>query len=272
MERLQKAVCLSCQCSVATSKRVNMMKLRLILLLWTVLSFSGNSALAQTAPTAVLNPAEGVNASLGSTVTFTCIINGTEDVLWRVDGISDPTVQRQRGITQNSTVGQPDGTFISRIHVSSTMENNGIEILCRAIGALSNGQSETVTLFVQGLLSSPTALGISDSEGPTRRLSWTPPPTLDLTDVHPDISHYNVCSSILNEVSCNDVQGTELSFLNIRIGIEFSVAAVNVVGEGNASTINHEPCDSTTGEFMCVLMCEKYNYFIHFYGLLMNVR
>ena len=106
-----------------------MMKLRLILLLWTVLSFSGNSALAQTAPTAVLNPAEGVNASLGSTVTFTCIINGTEDVLWTVDGISNPSVQREMGITQNNTVGQPDGTFISRIHVSSTMENTGIEIL-----------------------------------------------------------------------------------------------------------------------------------------------
>ncbi len=100
-----------------------------------------------------------------------------------------------------------------------------------------------VILFIQGLLSSPTPLNISDSEGPTRRLSWTPPPTLEV------ISHYNVCSSILNEVSCNDVQGTELSFLNIRMEIEFSVAAVNVVGEGNASTINHEPCDSTTGEF-----------------------
>ena len=78
-------------------------------------------------------------------------------------------------------------------------------------------------------------------------------------------------------MSCNDVQGTELSFLNIRIGIEFSVAAVNVAGEGNASTINHEPCDSTTGEFMCV--CKQYMYmdcmyFLHpsIHELLMNVR
>ena len=94
-------------------------------------------------------------------------------------------------------------------------------------------------------------LGISDSEGPTRRLSWTPPPTLDLTDVHPDISHYNVC---LNEVSCRNVEGTELSFLNIRMGIEFSIVAVNVVGQGNASTINHEPCDSTTGELIHIIM------------------
>ncbi len=101
-------------------------------------------------------------------------------------------------------------------------------------------------LFFQELLSSPTRLNISDSEESIRRLSWTPPPTLYLIG----IISYNVCSSILNEVSCNDVQGTELSFLNIRIGIEFSVAAVNVVGEGNASTINHEPCDSTTGEFI----------------------
>ena len=234
--------------SLATIRRSNTMKLRL-LLLWTVLSFSGNSALAQTVPTAVLSP-EGFNASLGSTVTFTCIINGTEDVLWIVDGISDPTVQRQRGITQNSTVGQPDGSFISRIHISSTMENNGIEILCRAIG-MFNGQSETVTLLIQGPLSSPTPLNILDSGGSTQRLSWTPQPTIDLTDIHPDVS-YNVCSSILNEVSCNDFQGTELLFVNVRIGIEFSVAAVNVLGESNASTINHEPCDSTTGECVYV--------------------
>ncbi len=234
--------------SLATIRHSNTMKLTL--LLWTVLSFSGNSAQAQTVPTAVLSPEGGFNASLGSTVTFTCIINGTEDVLWRVDGISDPTVQSQRGITQNSTVGQPDGSFISRIHISSTMENNGIEILCRAIG-MFNGQSETVTLSIQGLLSSPTPLNIFDSGGSTRRLSWTPPPTIDLTDIHPDIS-YNVCSSILNEMSCNDFQGTELLFVNVRIEIEFSVAAVNVLGESNASTINHEPCDSTTGECVYV--------------------
>ena len=227
-----------------------MMKSRL-LLLWTVFSLSGKSVLAQTTPTAVLSPAEGVNASLGSTATFTCIMNGTTNVLWLVEGSTDHTVQSQRGITQDTTASLPDGTYISRIHVSSTMENNGIEIQCLAVGTVTNGLSETVTLFIQGLLSSPTTLDISDSVGSTRRLSWTPPPTLDLTDIHPDISYYNVCSSILNEVSCKNVEGTELSFINIRMGIVFSIAAVNVVGEGNASTINHEPCDSTTGECIC---------------------
>ncbi len=79
------------------------MKLRLLLLcLWTVL-FSGNSALAQTTPTAVLSPAEGVNASLGSTATFTCIMNGTTNVLWLLEGSTDHSVQSQRGITQDTT-------------------------------------------------------------------------------------------------------------------------------------------------------------------------
>ncbi len=89
------------------------MKSRLLLLLWTVFSLSGKSVLAQTTPTAVLSPAEGVNASLGSTATFTCIMNGTTNVLWLVEGSTDHTVQSQRGITQDTTASLPDGTYIS---------------------------------------------------------------------------------------------------------------------------------------------------------------
>lgn len=226
------------------------MKLRvaILLLATTMVAYSGRQVLAQQQPTAVLlsaGAAAGYNASLGSTVTFTCIISGTSNVLWFVNGSSE---YDDRGIRREPTVALTDGTSMSRINVPATAENDGIEIFCLAVTISVNGQSETVTLLIQGLLSSPTALNISDqNNGTTRLLNWTPPPTLDLTDVDPDITHYNVCSTILSEVSCMSVQGTEFSFANIRIEIEFSVAAVNVVGEGNASTISHEPCNSTTG-------------------------
>ena len=199
---------------------------------------------AFTKPTAVLFPSGGYNAGLGSTATFTCIINGSTSVLWLVDGTSE---NENKGITINPILSQSDGTSLSQLNVPATIQNDGVEVYCLAVTTLVNGPSETVTLSIQGLLSSPSALEINTQNGHSQLLTWTPPPTLDLTNVDPDISFYNVCSTILNEVSCIEVQNTEHSFTNTRIRIEFSVSAVNVVGEGNASTITHEPCDPTTG-------------------------
>ena len=47
---------------------------------------------------------------------------------------------------------------------------------------------------------------------------------------------------------CINTTDLEHIFPNIRIPIEFSVTAVNVVGESNASTVVYQPCDPTTGK------------------------
>ena len=84
-----------------------------------------------------------------------------------------------------------------------------------------------------------------------RRLTWDEPFSLDITDVEPDISHFEVCYSLVNteKSRCIRVNQTEFTFLSVSVPLLFTVSAVNVVGEGNASSIPHDGngCDSTTG-------------------------
>ena len=212
------------------------------------------------APTAVLAPAEGFNASLGSIITFNCTVMPVgADIVWRVNGDSDSASHIARGIVRQPNIMESDETIISRIEVSATVENDEITIQCRASGDTLVASSSIVTFRVQGLLDPPSALMITASEPGRQRLSWMAPESLDITGIDPDISHYNVCSSILNEVSCRDVQGLEYTFVSVRIGIDFTVAAVNTVGEGNVSSIPYVPCDSGTGEemgyFNCYVVC-----------------
>ena len=211
-----------------------------------IVSFIGG-VLAQ-APTAVLTPAEGFNASLGSTIKFNCTVVGTTDVVWRIDENSNPADHTARGIIRLGDLEEPDGTIISMIQVSATMENDGIEIQCRAVGDTQVGSSSIEIFRVQGLLDSPSSLGITDLGSGMQRLSWEAPDSLDITNVDPDISHYNVCITILSEMSCRNVPGLEYEFVSVRVEIEFTVATVNIVGEGSVSVISYAPCDSGTGE------------------------
>ena len=78
------------------------------------------------------------------------------------------------------------------------------------------------------------------------RLFWETPESLNITDIDPDISNYRICTN-LSEV-CINTTDLEYIFPNVRIPIEFSVTAINVVGESNASIAVYEPCDPTTGK------------------------
>ena len=84
-----------------------------------------------------------------------------------------------------------------------------------------------------------------------RRLTWDEPFSLDITDVDPDIDCYSVCYSLVNvKVSqCTCVNQTEHTFLCVSLPLLFTVSAVNVVGEGGASSVLHDGCGctSTTG-------------------------
>ena len=83
-----------------------------------------------------------------------------------------------------------------------------------------------------------------------QRLTWDPPSTLNITAVEPDISSYIVCSNIGTE--CTTINVTEAGedshdlrqykFLNLRAYINFTVTAVNIVGDGESASIVYEPC------------------------------
>ena len=206
-------------------------------------------------PTAVISPVDGYVASLGSSpaTSFHCTVTGTDSIIWRVDGyVTTSSNLDDRNIVRQSDEIQ-DGTVISTILIPATEINNNSSVLCIAINLNggANANSETVFYFVQGILDPPGGLTITAGENDfTRELTWQAPPTLDISNVDPDISHYNVCTTFSQTggQSCSDVQETEYSFLNVRVALEFSVSAVNVVGQSNVSTVSHQPCDSATGK------------------------
>ena len=78
------------------------------------------------------------------------------------------------------------------------------------------------------------------------RLFWEAPESLNITDIEPDISNYRICTNLSGV--CIDTTELEHVFPDICITIEFSVTAINVVGESNASIAICEPCDPTTGK------------------------
>ena len=81
-------------------------------------------------------------------------------------------------------------------------------------------------------------------------LTWNPPLTLNITAVEPDIFGYIVCSNISTE--CTTINVTEAGgdssdlrqyeFPNLRVYINFTVTAVNIVGDGESASIVYEAC------------------------------
>ena len=73
--------------------------------------------------------------------------------------------------------------------------------------------------------------------------------------MEPDISSYIVCSN--NSAECTTINVTESGgdfshlwqyiFPNLRAYINFTVTAVNIVGDGESASIVYEPCEYTGG-------------------------
>ena len=106
-----------------------------------------------------------------------------------------------------------------------------------------------------GILEKCTGLQINSFGNYHQRLTWDPPSTLNITAVEPDISSYIVCSNISTE--CTTINVTEAggdshdlrqhTFLNLRAYIKFTVTAVNIVGDGENTSIVTEPCEHPGG-------------------------
>ena len=78
-----------------------------------------------------------------------------------------------------------------------------------------------------------------------RTLVWDAPHTLDITNVAPDIRFFTVQENVTG--SSMDVTETEYSFPNLAVPIGFSISAWNIVGEGETTSISHEPCEISRG-------------------------
>ena len=197
--------------------------------------------------TVVITP-RGYNASLdpAANFTFQCDVIGADGVLWLVDGLPSTRQDvRDRGISESDVIIVDETTdrFRSSIAISRNDHNSNTTIMCLADSILSNDVLSDPVLFqVQGLLDAPPNLMLSEANDQhMRRLSWDEPFSLDITDTERDISYYKVCYSISTEKSqCQHTEQTEFTFLCARIPLNFTVSAVNVVGEGEAMTIFHE--------------------------------
>ena len=215
----------------------------------------------QTEITAVINP-RGYNATLDPEVTFTfqCDVTGADDVQWIVDGLP-PSRQEiiNRGILTETaviTVNEATGSFRQKLSISRNVANQNTTIVCEAESFTVNDVRSVPVVFsqIQGFLEAPSNLILTETESDDnpfmKRISWNEPFTLDITDAKLDISNYKVCYSLINSANksqCTRVYQTEFTFLIVTISLEFTVYAVNVVGESNSSSILYEAtvCNSS---------------------------
>ena len=88
-----------------------------------------------------------------------------------------------------------------------------------------------------------------------QHLTWDPPSTLNVTAVEPDISSYIVCSNISTEcttINVTEVEGDssdlcQYKFPNLRAYINFTVTAMNIVGNGESTSVVTEACEHGEG-------------------------
>ncbi len=185
------------------------------------------------------------NASSGSSViSFVCSDPESSSRFFSVNGASvDQAIQDTRGVAINTL-----NSTTSRITFQPLLINNNITVNCLTVLPEIN-QVEGV-LLVQGTLSAPSDPVISVLSPGQQQLSWGAPFTIDLTDQDPDILGYRVCYSMTSSSSssipmqCSITSTLTYSFLNVRLLLNFSIAAINPAGEGNISYVTHSPCAS----------------------------
>ena len=208
---------------------------------------------------AMISPRE-YTASLDPSVctVFQCDMTEADIILWVF--FTQKQEIRQRGISTSHqvAVNLTEGRFTSNISISQSDVNKNTSILCLASVIQGTDVLSSPAFFkVQGLLGPPPNLTLTVPtdlqleqrlEEFVRVLIWDEPNTLNITDVEPDISHYQVCYNLSTALTCINITGREFIFLNVRINLLFTVTAVNVVGEGNGSTVIHWACDSSNSK------------------------
>ena len=202
---------------------------------------------AEALVTATISPNGDYNAPLNESflIRTNCTGNGSI-IVWLVDGsVINNEIKLDRGVSFIfPSVDKGGGLFFSSLWVPASEVNNMTSIRCVVVRheesshVPESAYSSLVFLNIQGLLAPPPNIAISEVDVNGKRiLSWDAQETLDLTDFEPDILFYTVCCNHTGDLVCVNVSKREYKFSNIRVPLLFTVAAVNVVGEGNASCI-----------------------------------
>ncbi len=93
----------------------------------------------------------------------------------------------------------------------------------------------TVSILDPGLLDPVTDLTSEYYNDYNQILNWTPPFTLDITDLDPDISNYTICNSASH--TCVNTTDTSYIFPTTCFPVEYSVSACNPVGCSEIATV-----------------------------------
>lgn len=188
-------------------------------------------------------------------VTFTCSVSQSPPVqvfnvfLGEVGNDLSNFVQARSDLFAERGITIDEGNPTTSISIEPRKMNNKTIILCLVRELLDSAASVVNASFiVQGPLSPPPGLAI-EPRPQVMRLTWTPPFTLNITNTDPDITGYRVCFNLsarcVADNTCCVVTGdTMYEYLNIRLPVEFLVTALNMAGESNASSVNHQACDA----------------------------
>ena len=248
-----------------------------VLLFFMFIVFDISSIQAQVSVS--ISPQEDYNAPLDEhlLVQFNCT-STRPNIEWRVNNMV-PTVgsevaNRLEVVTSAvETIGS--GMPFSSLCIPARNDSNNTSIQCRAIDtdSMTPVRIDSIVVFlnIQGLLGPSPNLSLSEADdGLTRVLSWGAPETLDITNVDPDIQCYQVCYNLTTDdltcVNVNSSERREFIFLYVRVSILFTVTAINVVGEGAASSIIHQPsgCNiNNRGLYRKVCIINLINSFLH---------
>ena len=206
----------------------------------------------QALVTITISPEKDYTAALNPSmvIQFNCTVIGTDVIQWIVDDIpANDNDIASRGVSTTTTMQTGEGVYMSTLFIPADATNNNTSILCRAYDVrnqpILSVDSKTLIFRVQGLLGPSPNTTISESgDRLTRILSWDAPATLDITNTDPDILYYSVCHNLTaDSLTCVNVSRREFIFPNIGITLLFTVSAINVVGEGNISSIVHITCN-----------------------------
>ena len=206
---------------------------------------------------AEISPNEDYNAALNPDLNIQFNCTGNSGIIsWTVDGIEATNADIiSRGVTTTVPMDIGGGMFLSTLSIPAYDENDHAAIQCTVVivNPLASDMSKLIFLNIQGLLGPPPNLFLLEAdEQLSRSLTWDAPPTLNITNVDPDIEYYQVCYNLSAELTCTNVSSVgerEFKLSNVRVPLLFTVTAFNVVGEGNESSIVHQAsnCDNNGG-------------------------
>ena len=191
---------------------------------------------------------------------FTCITRNSDNIRWIIDDSTniDYYVRMIRRIQSRILLDQ-DGSFLSELLIPAISVNKHIAVIkCEAYNTTGGFQvaesNETAQYNIQGLLEMESNATYSRYNFTHNLVEWLEPPTLNITNVEPDIESYTVCSCPKFNISEHKLECTNTSKPQIILRKYYAdlfvvVTAWNIVGESNSSAqLMIAKCGNTNDE------------------------